>query len=153
VTREYYVNDAGRQMDILALSVWMRLLELAGTALPFPANAYQGEYVRGMARQLHTRHERRYLHPAQAVLRGAPSIEADPETYLDVLIANAKRLLGPDYASLHDFVLNEQLADCRSDLVASDRTAGKKRTPVCQGRGEMVSLDRVRRRKGPCRPA
>ena len=37
VTREYYVNDAGRQMDILALSTWLRYLELNGVARPFPA--------------------------------------------------------------------------------------------------------------------
>ena len=54
-TREYYVNDAGRQMDILALSTWLRYLELCGEAVPFPANAYQGEYVRAMARALHAR--------------------------------------------------------------------------------------------------
>ena len=36
VTREYYVNDAGRQMDILALSTWLRYLELNGVASPFP---------------------------------------------------------------------------------------------------------------------
>ena len=42
VSREYYVNDAGRQMDILALSTWLRYLELGGEAVGFPPNAYQG---------------------------------------------------------------------------------------------------------------
>jgi arginyl-tRNA synthetase len=117
VAREYYVNDAGRQMDILALSVWMRYLEIAGVSLSFPSNAYQGDYVREMARQFHAAQNIRYLHPAAAVLDGVPSIDTDPEAHLDGLIANAKRLLGADYASLHDFVLTEQLADCRSDLL------------------------------------
>ena len=117
VAREYYVNDAGRQMDILALSVWLRYLDIAGTLLPFPPNAYQGDYVRDMARQLHGAQDTRYVHPADAVLHGVPSIDADPEAHLDALIANAKRLLGAEYASLHDFVLTEQLADCRSDLL------------------------------------
>ncbi len=49
VHREYYVNDAGRQMDILALSLWLRLYELKGETLPFPANAYQGTYVTEIA--------------------------------------------------------------------------------------------------------
>jgi len=49
VHREYYVNDAGRQMDILAASVWLRYLELLGETLPFPANGYRGEYVRPVA--------------------------------------------------------------------------------------------------------
>jgi len=52
VTREFYVNDAGRQTDILALSTWLRYLQLVGTQVPFPPNAYQGDYVTNMARQL-----------------------------------------------------------------------------------------------------
>ena len=117
VAREYYVNDAGRQMDILALSVWMRYLEIAGTRLSFPPNAYQGDYVREMAHQLHRTQNSRYAHPAEGVLGGVPSPETDPEAHLDALIANAKRLLGADYATLHDFVLTEQLGDCRNDLL------------------------------------
>jgi arginyl-tRNA synthetase len=39
VTREFYVNDAGRQMDILALSTWLRYLELQGVLVAFPPNA------------------------------------------------------------------------------------------------------------------
>ena len=117
VSREYYVNDAGRQMDILALSVWMRYLETAGARLSFPPNAYQGDYVCDMARQLHAAQAARYVHPVADLLAGVPPIEADPEAHLDGLIANTKRLLGADYAGLHDFVLNEQLGDCRSDLI------------------------------------
>ena len=117
VSREYYVNDAGRQMDILALSVWLRYLEISGTRLSFPPNAYQGDYVRDMARQLHGAQHTRYVYPAEVVLHGVPPLDAAPETHLDGLIANAKRLLGAQYASLHDFVLTEQLADCRSDLL------------------------------------
>ena len=52
VTREFYVNDAGRQMDILALSTWLRYLELCGEAGPRPAIAYHGGYVRSMARAI-----------------------------------------------------------------------------------------------------
>src|SRR5258705_4122451 len=70
-----------------------------------------------MAPQLREAQGQRYRHPADAVLHGVPSSETDPEAHLDGLIANAKRLLGADYASLHDFVLNEQLGDCRNDLL------------------------------------
>ena len=116
VTREYYVNDAGRQMDILALSTWLRYLELNGIATPFPGNAYQGEYVRDMARLIHQAHAERYVHRPELVFEGlAP--EADSEARLDALIANAKKLLGQDYAYIHNFVLSEQLGDCRNDLM------------------------------------
>ena len=117
VVREYYVNDAGRQMDILALSVWLRYLELAGMRLPFPPNAYQGDYVREMARLLHATHKARYVRAEEAILNEPSSSAADPEAYLDRLIANAKDLLGADYPSLHAFVLTEQLTDCRNDLL------------------------------------
>ncbi|MDP2240269.1 MAG: arginine--tRNA ligase [Burkholderiales bacterium] len=116
VAREYYVNDAGRQMDILALSTWLRYLEIAGETAPFPPNAYQGEYVRDMARQIFAAHERHYVRPVTQVLAGVPDVAADAEAHLDALIANAKKLLGGDYEYIHGHALNEQLADCRDDL-------------------------------------
>jgi arginyl-tRNA synthetase len=129
VSREYYVNDAGRQMDILATSTWLRYLESFGVAIPFPSNGYQGEYVRVMARTIRDEHGARYVRDAASVLEGVPPrpddarvAGGDPEAvrqneaHLDGLIAAAKRLLDLDYAYFHGFVLNEQLADCRHDL-------------------------------------
>ena len=129
VTSEYYVNDAGRQMDILALSTWLRYLELGGPAaghVAFPPNAYQGDYVRDMARQMRAAHGERYQRPLAQLASGTPGLpdalrtDAEAarqrETHLDALIANARRLLGEDWKYVHDFVLAEQLADCRSDL-------------------------------------
>jgi arginyl-tRNA synthetase len=117
VTREYYVNDAGRQMDILALSTWLRYLEMEGQKLSFPANAYQGAYVRDMASAIRQQHGGRYVHEAAGVYSDAPSSATDAEAHLDALIDKAKSLLGPDYAYIHDFVLTEQLGDCRNDLL------------------------------------
>ena len=116
VAREYYVNDAGRQMDILALSTWLRYLELSGINVPFPPNAYQGDYVRDMAKLVQVAHADRYVHEPWRVLDGAPTVEEDKEGHLDQLIANAKTLLGEDYAYIHNLVLTEQLGDCRNDL-------------------------------------
>jgi arginyl-tRNA synthetase len=116
VSREYYVNDAGRQMDILTLSTWLRYLEIGGVSVPFPANAYQGDYVRDMARQIFAAHGERYLHDAARVMHGLPPAQVDAEAGLDAMIANAKEILGVDYAYLHDLVLAEQLGDCRNDL-------------------------------------
>ena len=117
VTREYYINDAGRQMDILALSTWLRYLDLFGIAIPFPPNAYQGDYVKDMAAQIKEAHADRFAKVSAAdVLQDAPSVEADKEGHLDALIANAKNLLGSDYAWVHGFALTEQLGDGREDL-------------------------------------
>jgi arginyl-tRNA synthetase len=115
VEREYYVNDAGRQMDILALSTWLRYLELNGLPVPFPENAYQGQYVWDMARAIVEQHADRYVHAPEQLLHGVPAAE-DEDRHLDALIANSKRLLGADYAYLHDYALTEQLGDCRNDL-------------------------------------
>jgi arginyl-tRNA synthetase len=115
VTREYYVNDAGRQMDILAVSCWLRYLELFDEPVPFPPNAYQGGYVREMAEQVKQAHGDRYVHPAEAVLACLPETE-DAEERLDGLILAGKDLLGEDWAYIHGHVLNEQLTDCRADL-------------------------------------
>ncbi|OGA23146.1 MAG: arginine--tRNA ligase [Betaproteobacteria bacterium RIFCSPLOWO2_02_FULL_67_26] len=116
VTREFYVNDAGRQMDILALSAWLRYLAACGVAIDFPGNAYQGEYVRRMAQAIHARHGDRFHRGVTAEVFGPALSEPDEERRLDGLIALARRTLGEDYATIHDYALNEQLEDCRSDL-------------------------------------
>jgi len=126
VTREYYVNDAGRQMDILAVSAWLRYLELFGENFAFPPNAYQGDYVRAMAAQIKAAHGDKLHHPATALLQGTPGLpdgeraddeaKSQREEHLDALIANAKSLLGHEWDYVHNHVLTEQLEDCRSDL-------------------------------------
>ena len=119
VIREYYINDAGRQMDILVLSTWLRYLELYGIYVPFPPNAYQGDYVNVMACTLRNAHGERYASAtAEKVVHDAPTVATDKEAHLDALIANTKQLLGERYIDLHDHVLSEQMADLRDDLVA-----------------------------------
>lgn len=121
VTREYYVNDAGRQMDILAVSTWLRYLELNNIHIPFPDNAYQGDYVKVMARLIYEAHADRYVHHPEKLLQGFPASTyekaIDTDELLDRLIANAKAILDQDYTYIHNFVLTEQLGDCRNDLM------------------------------------
>jgi arginyl-tRNA synthetase len=126
VSREYYINDAGRQMDILALSTWLRYLELQGEIVPFPPNAYQGDYVQDMAQRLIAAQGTSYKRLASELLRDLPSLSdaarndaeagIERENHLDALIARAKALLGTDYEIVHAHALNEQLDDCRGDL-------------------------------------
>lgn len=49
VTREYYVNDAGRQVELLGHSAFARYKELLGLDYPLPEEGYQGEYVKDIA--------------------------------------------------------------------------------------------------------
>ena len=121
VSREYYVNDAGRQMDILALSAWLRYLELHGVNIPFPSNAYQGDYVGGMAQQISSVYGTKFVRTLGKALNvelagDLLAAEDSADARLDALIADAKRLLGEDYVYIHNYVLTEQLGDCRNDL-------------------------------------
>ena len=119
VAREYYVNDAGRQMDILAVSTWLRNLELFEESVPFPPNGYQGDYVGDMAWQIRSAHGNRFVQPVARVLAEVPALLEDGsnvEERLDALIAAGKRLLGEGWDYIHQFALTEQLAGCRSDL-------------------------------------
>ncbi len=120
VEREYYVNDAGRQMDILAVSVWLRYLEQSGEAVRFPDNGYRGDYVNDIAARLRTAHGEGLRVAASALFEGVPADEAqggDKEAHVDALIARARVLLGDEaYARLHDAGLSECIADIRDDL-------------------------------------
>jgi arginyl-tRNA synthetase len=116
VQREYYVNDAGRQMDILATSTWLRYLELAGEELPFPSNGYQGDYIWDIAATLHRERGDALRHPAQAVFADLPRDSSDQEAHIDGLIGRGKQLLGDDYEVIHRQTLDTILDDIRDDL-------------------------------------
>lgn len=120
VHREYYVNDAGRQMDILATSVWLRYLELCGEKFTFPANAYKGDYVYDIGATLHRENGDKYRHPATKIFDGVPADApqgGDKEEHIDALIERCKTLLGPQgYRALFDLGLNVILDDIRQDL-------------------------------------
>lgn len=120
VHREYYVNDAGRQMEILATSVWLRYLELVGEALRFPDNGYKGDYVWDIAATLHRDHGEAYVHPASEVFRDLPPDQGqggDKEAHIDALCGRAKALLGDNrYRFVFELGLNTILDDIRDDL-------------------------------------
>jgi len=122
VHREYYVNDAGRQMDILGTSLWLRYLELCGETITFPSNGYKGDYIIDMARTLRDLHGGRFRHPAFDVMDKLPRDElqdngGDKEAHIDGLIARAKHLLGHgNYRIVFEHGLNIILKDIRLDL-------------------------------------
>lgn len=120
VHREYYINDAGRQMDILATSVWLRYLELCGEKFDFPVNGYKGDYVYDIGATLHRENGDKYRHAAAKVFENVPADEpkgGDKEIHIDALIERAKSLLGPaDYRKVFDLGLQVILDDIRQDL-------------------------------------
>ena len=119
VQREYYINDAGRQMDILATSVWLRYLESFGEEFPFPSNGYRGDYLRPIADKLVERAGRMLVRPAATIFADLPpdAPAGDKDQYIDAVTERAKTLLGADgFAQAFDLALRDILADIRGDL-------------------------------------
>ena len=119
VAREYYINDGGRQMDILAASTWIRYLERCGVALAFPVNGYRGDYVHAIAALLEQRCGRELARPADRIVDGLPADApaGDKEQYIDALITRMRALLGPgNFDTVLEVSLAAMLADIRDDL-------------------------------------
>ncbi len=119
VDREYYVNDAGRQMDILTVSIWLRYLEQCGINIDFPGNAYQGNYILEIADKLFSDKQQALsckMDSKNNILKGCEETD-DPETKMDQLIAISKSMLGyKNYKLILDLGLNEILDVIREDL-------------------------------------
>lgn len=60
VEREYYINDAGRQVRVLGLSVFARYQQILGVEYPFPEDGYRGGYVEEIAREIIKLHGSKY---------------------------------------------------------------------------------------------
>ena len=121
VHREYYINDAGRQVDILTVSVWIRYLQARGEAVAFPENGYRADYVKVIAASLHTAQGAALQHPTAAVLEGLPADApaGDKELYIDALIARMRALLGDaGFQSVLELSLAAMIADIRTELAA-----------------------------------
>ncbi|MFC1664373.1 arginine--tRNA ligase [Pseudomonadota bacterium] len=112
---EYYVNDAGRQMDILVLSVWLRYLMLCGLQLEFPANAYQGEYITDIAAQLRQLEGDKLRVEVTDVFTNLT--DSDPEQRLDQLVSRCKALLKPEkYLLAFNLTLETMVDQIRNEL-------------------------------------
>jgi len=119
VEREYYVNDAGRQMNILAASVWLRYLEIFYADLPFPVNGYKGDYVHTIAKELKAQFGEQFKHPLDTVFNELPKDETDggdKELYIDAIIERARSLLGKEYEQVFQQGLQSIVGDIREDL-------------------------------------
>ena len=117
---EYYVNDAGRQMNILAASVWLRYLQQLDENIPFPVNGYKGDYLLDIAAELVNKHGGVFVHDANQVMHAIPADEpdgGDKEIHIDALIERAKLLLGDQgYRVMFEAGLDSILADIAEDL-------------------------------------
>jgi len=121
VHREYYVNDAGRQMNILAVSVWLRYLELCGEAVAFPSNGYKGDYVFDIAATVHRNYSEEFRCAPTVIFDGLPADATpdglgDKEAHIDGIIERAEEILGGGFRIMLDTALDAILDDIKQDL-------------------------------------
>ncbi|HEY4971608.1 MAG TPA: arginine--tRNA ligase, partial [Steroidobacteraceae bacterium] len=120
VEREYYVNDAGRQMEILAVSTWLRYLEQCGERVAFPANGYRGDYIAAIGERLFAAEGLGLRHGAAEIFKNLPPDEpqgGDKDAHIDALIARTRGLIGEAaFRRVLDLALGEILGDIREDL-------------------------------------
>jgi arginyl-tRNA synthetase len=120
VAREYYINDAGRQMEILAVSTWLRYLERSGERFEFPANGYRGDYIVAIAEQLYAAEGAALRRGVAEVFDNLPADEpkgGDKDVYIDALVVRARLLIGDAaFRRVLDLALDGILSDIREDL-------------------------------------
>jgi arginyl-tRNA synthetase len=120
VSCEYYVNDAGRQMNILATSIWLRYLEANGIKFTFPVNGYKGDYIYDIANSIKAEHGKSFVFSADEIFQHIHADEnqgGDKEKHIDDLITRAIHLLGTDnYNIIFKTGLDSILGDIRQDL-------------------------------------
>ena len=115
VSCEYYINDAGRQMDILAVSIWLRYLQKFDQDIPFPDNGYKGDYINDIAESLFKQHGNHFLNETDKFL--VLFDEPDAETKIDNLVKYCIETLGKeDYKIVFDAGLDSILATIKEDL-------------------------------------
>lgn len=117
VDREYYVNDAGRQMDILGVSVWLRMLQANGVDVPFPDAGYKGAYIRDLA-ATSVSDDLPAVTAAQ-LLAGLPedAPDGDKEAHIGALIERAGELIGQDrFAAIRQQSLQSIRDEIEQDL-------------------------------------
>ena len=114
---EYYVNDCGRQMEMLSLSVWLRYLELCGVNVEFPEKAYHGDYIWDIAAQLHRQQGEQFC-----VTNWQPEMPNDAddemkEKHLDYLVSCMRQELGTThYTTVCSEALNMMMEVIKAEL-------------------------------------
>ena len=119
VDNEYYVNDAGRQMDILTVSIFLRYLELFGEKVRFPDNGYQGSYIKDIVGRISERYGDTFQIESTLVFDGIckDGLDGgDKESHIDELIARSKDLLGADFKSIFEVGIESILNGIKEDL-------------------------------------
>ena len=116
VDEEYYVNDQGRQMNILTISTWLRYLQQNGQELEFSKKGYQGEYVEQLAKELLKEERTKYnLKENESDLLELLETQ-ETEEDLDKLIEWGKSFLQENFEEIREFSLRAIMSSIKEDL-------------------------------------
>ena len=119
VDNEYYVNDAGRQMDILTVSIYLRYLTICGEDLRFPENGYQGQYINDIAQGIYETSGQKFHLKSDLVFENVcrdGTEGGDKEVHIDQLIEKAKSILGDGFKAVFEVGIESILSGIKNDL-------------------------------------
>lgn len=117
VDEEYYINDFGRQMNILAASLWLRYAQLFNSEINMIKNGYQGEYLISIADSLkQIQSDKFYSSQEEVSILINPEKEED-EAFTDKIVEAIHSMLGQDFFFLRNFALEEILKIIKKDLL------------------------------------
>jgi len=114
VETEYYINDAGRQIDILALSVLIEGINLSGGKITPPKACYQGQYIKGIAKSIN---KKQLVSIDNLSLTKIGTKDLDEDEEIDVLVSAAKDSMGVDaFEKVTEVVCQHVLQTIKKDL-------------------------------------
>ena len=113
---EYYVNDSGRQMDILTVSAWIRYLQQHDKEICFPESAYKGNYIIDIAADLEDKYANKFVTPHKDILDLLDTKE-EADIKIDKLIKHCASVLGgKNYRLILETCLDSILSSIKNDL-------------------------------------
>ena len=117
VDEEYYVNDFGRQMNILAASLWLRYAQLLNDSITMIENGYQGEYLISIAEKLKEDHSDKFYRNYDSIIALLKTEIQDDEIFTDSVVVAIQSALENDFNFLRDFALQAILELIKRDLL------------------------------------
>ena len=117
VDEEYYVNDFGRQMNILAASLWLRYAQLLNDSITMIENGYQGEYLISIAEKLKEDHSDKFYRNYDSIVELLKTEIQDDEIFTDSVVVAIQSALENDFNFLRDFALQAILELIKRDLL------------------------------------
>ena len=111
VEKEYYINDAGRQIDILTASVILRVIQNKINNF-FPQKAYKGDYIDSIGREFISKNKIEY----GDIDFIDKDLSSDPEEEMDQIILKLKELDESIWSSVKTFSLNSIIESIKNDL-------------------------------------